>query len=317
MYLHAAPGQTFYPTLSSGKAELLSTLFLKLVARKLWWDAANIFRKYCEYYPIRKSENAETKYILNLYNNQQTGYSNSASLVLRELEEDFEAYLPKTLAILSAKAALMLYIVRIYDAEVEVLVKFVLAGMPRLRTLHEEVQAILCMLCARFGFDYTKSDYYGFGEACMNYWKHSEGCAETVRRLNEQILKFTVSLTPISQVPEIIAVPFEDWLIEPPVAGRGKVSPSDISPDIQLPPRTRTGCETCRIRNAKCDEARPSCRRCLLTGSTCYYHPRLSFFDDTSRKREQMAGISVESTVWDQQAKQSAPIEQSQFQRLN
>ncbi|GAQ09951.1 hypothetical protein ALT_7272 [Aspergillus lentulus] len=33
--------------------------------------------------------------------------------------------------------------------------------------------------------------------------------------------------------------------------------------------RVRTGCQTCRIRKAKCDEAYPACRRCLSTGRTC------------------------------------------------
>ncbi|KAG2014520.1 hypothetical protein GB937_006747 [Aspergillus fischeri] len=33
--------------------------------------------------------------------------------------------------------------------------------------------------------------------------------------------------------------------------------------------RVRTGCQTCRIRKVKCDEAYPACRRCLSTGRTC------------------------------------------------
>lgn len=178
-----------------------------------------MFRKFCEYYPVRKSKNADTKFILNLYNH--AGYSKSASRLVGELEEDFEAHLPSVLAIVSAKAALMLYIVRIYDSDVEVLVKFVLAGMPPMRTLTEEIQAISYTLSAQLGFDYRKSDYYAFSEACTNYWKHSEGCAATVRRLNEQILKFTGSLTSTSLIPEVIAVPFEHWLIQPPITVSG------------------------------------------------------------------------------------------------
>ncbi|EXJ81522.1 hypothetical protein A1O1_07586 [Capronia coronata CBS 617.96] len=33
--------------------------------------------------------------------------------------------------------------------------------------------------------------------------------------------------------------------------------------------KTKTGCRTCKIRKVKCDEARPSCRRCLSTGRAC------------------------------------------------
>lgn len=34
-------------------------------------------------------------------------------------------------------------------------------------------------------------------------------------------------------------------------------------------PRTRSGCRTCKVRRVKCDEQRPSCRRCLDTGRAC------------------------------------------------
>ncbi|CAD0110264.1 unnamed protein product, partial [Aureobasidium uvarum] len=34
-------------------------------------------------------------------------------------------------------------------------------------------------------------------------------------------------------------------------------------------PRARTGCITCRIRRVKCDEAQPSCQKCLSTGRKC------------------------------------------------
>ena len=33
--------------------------------------------------------------------------------------------------------------------------------------------------------------------------------------------------------------------------------------------RSRNGCKTCRIRKIRCDEARPSCKRCSSTGRTC------------------------------------------------
>ncbi|CAG8971586.1 hypothetical protein HYALB_00009235 [Hymenoscyphus albidus] len=37
----------------------------------------------------------------------------------------------------------------------------------------------------------------------------------------------------------------------------------------QCGPKTRTGCQTCKIRRIKCDEAKPSCKRCTSTGRTC------------------------------------------------
>ncbi|KXH53463.1 C6 zinc finger protein [Colletotrichum salicis] len=33
--------------------------------------------------------------------------------------------------------------------------------------------------------------------------------------------------------------------------------------------RVKTGCTTCKIRRSKCDEARPSCARCISTGRRC------------------------------------------------
>ncbi|KAJ4511562.1 hypothetical protein HRR83_004400 [Exophiala dermatitidis] len=35
--------------------------------------------------------------------------------------------------------------------------------------------------------------------------------------------------------------------------------------------RTSHACEPCRERKTKCDGSRPACRRCLHTGTTCYY----------------------------------------------
>ncbi|WPG99616.1 Hypothetical protein R9X50_00243400 [Acrodontium crateriforme] len=34
-------------------------------------------------------------------------------------------------------------------------------------------------------------------------------------------------------------------------------------------PKTRTGCRTCRQRHIKCDEERPACRRCTISGRVC------------------------------------------------
>lgn len=41
----------------------------------------------------------------------------------------------------------------------------------------------------------------------------------------------------------------------------------------ERPERARTShaCEPCRERKTKCDGERPSCRRCLHTGTQCHY----------------------------------------------
>lgn len=45
------------------------------------------------------------------------------------------------------------------------------------------------------------------------------------------------------------------------------------NPAWDKPERARTShaCEPCRERKTKCDGSRPACRRCLHTGTTCYY----------------------------------------------
>ncbi|KAH7088458.1 hypothetical protein FB567DRAFT_339148 [Paraphoma chrysanthemicola] len=40
--------------------------------------------------------------------------------------------------------------------------------------------------------------------------------------------------------------------------------------------RVKTGCETCRIRKVKCDEAKPACLRCTRTGRKCDGYTHLS-----------------------------------------
>ncbi|KAK4936898.1 hypothetical protein LTR10_022355 [Elasticomyces elasticus] len=54
-------------------------------------------------------------------------------------------------------------------------------------------------------------------------------------------------------------------------------------PLLEKPKRTRkthnkvrTGCLTCKIRRKKCDEEKPSCRRCTSTGRKCDGYPRQS-----------------------------------------
>lgn len=84
----------------------------------------------------------------------------------------------------------------------------------------------------------------------------------------------------------------------------GRVSAPAVAPKNRLPPRSRTGCWTCRTRKVKCDEGRPICGQCSRLGHTCDYNPRLSFRDDTLRVKERMAEVTVVgSAVWDRQSK--------------
>ncbi|KAK2806917.1 hypothetical protein FQN51_005717 [Onygenales sp. PD_10] len=69
---------------------------------------------------------------------------------------------------------------------------------------------------------------------------------------------------------------------------------------VRLPPRSRTGCWTCRSRKVKCDEGHPTCGQCTRLGHDCDYSPRLSFRDDTARVKERMQDVSTAgNAVWD------------------
>ncbi|KAK1845254.1 C6 transcription factor [Colletotrichum chrysophilum] len=41
--------------------------------------------------------------------------------------------------------------------------------------------------------------------------------------------------------------------------------------------RTNTGCQTCRRRRIKCDEAKPSCQRCQRSAVDCSYKPQIKW----------------------------------------
>ncbi|KAI9819039.1 MAG: hypothetical protein M1832_004081 [Thelocarpon impressellum] len=75
------------------------------------------------------------------------------------------------------------------------------------------------------------------------------------------------------------------------------------------PPRSRTGCWTCRQRKVKCSEERPACAQCARLNHTCDYNPRLSFRDDTPRVRGGFRSYRRVSTagnvVWDPAASRS------------
>ncbi|EPS27574.1 hypothetical protein PDE_02517 [Penicillium oxalicum 114-2] len=75
---------------------------------------------------------------------------------------------------------------------------------------------------------------------------------------------------------------------------------TSTTPRIRLPPRSRTGCWTCRSRKVKCDEGHPQCNQCTRLGHLCDYRPRLAFRDDTPRIMGRMAGVKTEgNAVWD------------------
>ncbi|KAI9731045.1 MAG: hypothetical protein M1834_005508 [Cirrosporium novae-zelandiae] len=83
----------------------------------------------------------------------------------------------------------------------------------------------------------------------------------------------------------------------PALSRRDSVPPiMQITPRSRLPPRSRTGCWTCRTRKVKCDEGRPTCGQCFRLGHACDYSPRLSFRDDTHRIIERMREVLVRAS---------------------
>ncbi|KAL4881505.1 hypothetical protein BJY04DRAFT_189130 [Aspergillus karnatakaensis] len=73
-----------------------------------------------------------------------------------------------------------------------------------------------------------------------------------------------------------------------------------IQPRLRFPPRSRTGCWTCRSRKIKCDEVHPQCNQCARLGHVCDYQPRLCFRDDTRRVMERMPDVKTKgNSVWD------------------
>ncbi|CAG7928166.1 unnamed protein product [Penicillium olsonii] len=82
-------------------------------------------------------------------------------------------------------------------------------------------------------------------------------------------------------------------------------------PRIRLPPRSRTGCWTCRSRKVKCDEGHPQCNQCTRLGHTCDYRPRLAFRDDTPRIKGRMADVQTNGhIVWDLTSPSSAGVDE-------
>lgn len=96
-----------------------------------------------------------------------------------------------------------------------------------------------------------------------------------------------------------VIAPKDDLSSSASASRSGHLGPS-VPPRARLPPRSRTGCWTCRTRKVKCDEGRPVCGQCARLGHSCDYSPRLAFRDDTPRVRERMQDVTVISnTIWD------------------
>ncbi|KAK1705922.1 uncharacterized protein BDZ83DRAFT_594062 [Colletotrichum acutatum] len=60
--------------------------------------------------------------------------------------------------------------------------------------------------------------------------------------------------------------------------------------------KVRTGCLTCKVRKIKCDESRPSCKRCTATGRKCDGYPHVADLTDVSSSSPG-SGPSVVLTV--------------------
>lgn len=79
--------------------------------------------------------------------------------------------------------------------------------------------------------------------------------------------------------------------------------------------RTRTGCQTCRFRKIKCDEAKPECQNCLLRGLTCHNNLQLKWESDYAAR-----GLSFgREGVWSKEPRGSfagRPLEDREFKKL-
>ncbi|KAH7417033.1 fungal-specific transcription factor domain-containing protein [Cadophora sp. MPI-SDFR-AT-0126] len=105
-------------------------------------------------------------------------------------------------------------------------------------------------------------------------------------------------IAPRQQVPPSSPQPGFASSNNPPTEGRRS----------RIPPRSKSGCWTCRTRKVKCDEARPECGQCQRLGHTCDYNPRVSFKDDTPRILERTQQVTtIGSHVWDPSAQDQEP----------
>ena len=100
-----------------------------------------------------------------------------------------------------------------------------------------------------------------------------------------------------SQDPLPIIAPKQKQPSKPNSSSSLSYSGARTSKTMRVPPRSRYGCWTCRLRKVKCDEGRPKCTPCTRLGHQCDYSPRLSFKDDTPRVLEKMRPYT-DSSSW-------------------
>lgn len=74
------------------------------------------------------------------------------------------------------------------------------------------------------------------------------------------------------------------------------------------------GCQTCKNSRVKCDEAKPSCQRCLRLGYRCEGYPtttaKIKFIDQTSRFRPKSNG-RCQLAILNRSSSQKLPITSS------
>ncbi|KAK0126142.1 hypothetical protein ONS95_007761 [Cadophora gregata] len=105
-------------------------------------------------------------------------------------------------------------------------------------------------------------------------------------------------IAPRQQVPPSSPQPGFASSSNPPAEGRRS----------RIPPRSKSGCWTCRTRKVKCDEGRPTCGQCQRLGHSCDYNPRVSFKDDTPRILERTQQVTTTgSHVWDPSVQDQEP----------
>ncbi|KAH6980732.1 hypothetical protein BKA56DRAFT_585927 [Ilyonectria sp. MPI-CAGE-AT-0026] len=82
--------------------------------------------------------------------------------------------------------------------------------------------------------------------------------------------------------------------------------------------RSRSGCTPCRRKKRKCDEQKPSCRRCSRVGASCNYVETAFEFRDASawaaRRVEQDRGIAAPSST---RTRRSSPLSPPQHQEVS
>ncbi|RAL11173.1 Zn(II)2Cys6 transcription factor [Aspergillus homomorphus CBS 101889] len=90
-------------------------------------------------------------------------------------------------------------------------------------------------------------------------------------------------------------------------------------PEPPQPPkprvRSRTGCNTCRRRRVKCDEAHPTCLRCRRSKYPCSYEVRLQWEDEMRTAGKCHGRTGVQSKVDSLGRKRSADSDLNQWTR--